>query len=547
MSWDESLFKFFYKRFKPRFLTRKTDHSQESLSPHVVFLEDELRRLSVLASLVFEDSIKITGTENVGGLISKTFYLPFFCDRFKSSKLNSLYYVHRLCLYAPNALSRGNLLKDLYIEWEKTSHSTQEQFWFNGPPPVQSSSDEENFVDQERMNTPLENESRQRAYKSEKMFRPQIMPYVEQEENPSIHIFDHTKTAEEYSSGNRSLDGSDELDTQSEALSEINFGKVILTNKSAETYLEVNNTFFLDNRSNLASDVGSHNKILYHEWDYEKNTYKKSWCTLHEEFFIEKKASSKVPSCLQMRQFFLQIVNEPRLQKNQTNGQDINLNSVVRWFVDRRAGIEMSPRIYEFKKKLNQDASVLLLMDMSQSTDSYVKNERVLDLFKHVVELLADSMESVGMTFMVAGFYSNTRHESHFVSFKKFEDTWRQSYAHFQNAVPTGYSRIGPAIRHSLNILNKRNERKKILFVLSDAKPTDYDAYEGNYGMHDVKKTIEESLAQRIDVHCLAFAKKFSPEHRFMFGLHRIDLIQSRRMLPFQLYQIFKKIFQRKV
>ena len=73
---------------------------------------------------------------------------------------------------------------------------------------------------------------------------------------------------------------------------------------------------------------------------------------------------------------------------------------------------------------------------------------------------------------------------------------------------PTGYTRIGPALRHGIALLERQRAARKLLLVLSDGKPVDYDRYEGRYGIADVRQAIREAHQAHIHSYALAIESR---------------------------------------
>jgi nitric oxide reductase NorD protein len=97
---------------------------------------------------------------------------------------------------------------------------------------------------------------------------------------------------------------------------------------------------------------------------------------------------------------------------------------------------------------------------------------------------------------------------------------------------PAGYTRIGPAVRHSLALMERSGARRRLILLLTDAKPTDYDHYEGRYGIEDVRQALRE--ASEKGVHCLALAvrDRGEPYLTQMFGAAGWSLLPDVRALP---------------
>ncbi|MDB9786534.1 VWA domain-containing protein, partial [Bacteriovoracaceae bacterium] len=112
------------------------------------------------------------------------------------------------------------------------------------------------------------------------------------------------------------------------------------------------------------------------------------------------------------------------------------------------------------------------------------------------------------------------------------------------NIVPTGYTRIGVSLRHSIHLLDKTKVKNKVIILLSDGKPTDYDAYEGKYGIADVRQCVREASAENVKIISLAIdkdAKFYFPQ---LFGTQNYQIISRANELPTQLIKLFSKLLK---
>ena len=134
--------------------------------------------------------------------------------------------------------------------------------------------------------------------------------------------------------------------------------------------------------------------------------------------------------------------------------------------------------------------------------------------------MLVESFEPTSAKLSIGAFYSNTRRDCRFLVAKGFEDSSRLGLQRLHGIAPAGYTRIGPAVRHALEVLDRSGARRRLILLLTDAKPTDYDHYEGHYGVEDVRQALREAGEQ--GVHCLALAVRDKGEAYLtqMFGLH---------------------------
>ncbi len=93
--------------------------------------------------------------------------------------------------------------------------------------------------------------------------------------------------------------------------------------------------------------------------------------------------------------------------------------------------------------------AVLFLLDLSLSTDSYADGNRVLDVVKQAVILFGEVLSEHDIDFAMGGFYSKTRNNCVYQALKDFGEDWTKGKQKIGAVEPQGYTRIGPALRHS--------------------------------------------------------------------------------------------------
>ena len=76
--------------------------------------------------------------------------------------------------------------------------------------------------------------------------------------------------------------------------------------------------------------------------------------------------------------------------------------------------------------------------------------------------------------------------------------------------------------------------------LVSDAKPTDYDRYEGRHGLADVERAVQEARRQGIVVHTLAIDATARAHLPRMFGRGGYDILPRPDLLPRALSALFE-------
>lgn len=375
-----------------------------------------------------------------------------------------------------------------------------------------------------------------------------------------FHHFEKVETAEEYKGVQRDTDGSDQLAEHADALDELNLENVVRSSKAAQSLYktEIDMGFEVTDLKEKDITDSSVECFYYDEWDDKKRAYKKDWCrVLHSkgEAHLTKEDNGKFyDECVKKRHLeikklkkkLIQLASEIRVEKKLFFGRSIDIDNVIRNTCMRKNGNSGDQRYYQETKKRHRDMACLLLVDTSLSSDSWVQNRRILDVSLDALITFGEASQSLGDPIMVAGFNSNTRNDCKFIEWKSFDEPWSKFVSSIDNIKPAGYTRIGPSIRHATKLLTDRKEKHKLLLIFTDGRPTDFDRYEGNYGLGDVRQSVRE--ADRDGVVCFALAldpsaKQFLPR---LFGLGNFQILANLELLPEVLTKLYGKLAQRK-
>jgi nitric oxide reductase NorD protein len=97
---------------------------------------------------------------------------------------------------------------------------------------------------------------------------------------------------------------------------------------------------------------------------------------------------------------------------------------------------------------------------------------------------------------------------------------------------PQHYTRLGAALRHVTADLMQQHAAHRLLLVLSDGKPNDFDHYDGRYGVEDVRQAVTEARLQQIHPFCLTIDRQAPTYLPHMFGAHGYGLLAEPAALP---------------
>jgi hypothetical protein len=329
------------------------------------------------------------------------------------------------------------------------------------------------------------------------------------QEMPS-HIFEKTETADDYRGEQRATDGDDELDDHLTALEELDLNTMYRGGAPADSLYKADIRLALEIPD--VNSVSPHeNAVLYDEWDDRKGRYKKNWVQvypttlpiLHDGYAAEV-ATEKRAQIAQLTRRLKSYRQQLRPQRRQFDGEDVDLEALVQETAAQRAGHGGDTRLYERRARMARSLATTVLLDISLSADSWVDNHRVLDVAREAIVVLGEVTSVLGDDLQILAFGSNTRNLVRIFELKGWSESWASARNRLGSIEPQGYTRIGPALRHATAEVCRRTARKRMVLLLSDGKPTDYDRYEGNYGIRDVRQAVRE--ADRAGVHVFGFA-----------------------------------------
>ncbi len=362
------------------------------------------------------------------------------------------------------------------------------------------------------------------------------------------HQFEKVETAEEFGGNFRDMDGDDDLDDHSNALDEVNMKYTVRVDDTAHSIYQAD---FIENTTVLESaeseSAGYH--VLYNEWNYVNRTYKEDFCKVYpksqlqsDAAYYKKTLNDNRSTLVGLRKMLTTVNNKYQQQKRQTQGEAFDIDAITDLFIDVKSGHTPSEKIYLSKRKKEKDLSILLLLDISLSSDGYAGGNRVIDVEKQVSILFGEILDEFNIDFSIDCFYSKTRNHSTYLSLKGFDEDWHTAKYRVGAIEPSGYTRIGAALRHSGALLDRRDTKNKWVILISDGKPNDYDKYEGKYGINDVKQALRELNERHINSYALAIeaqAKYYLPQ---MFGQNHYQILTTPVELLQSLVNLYEKI-----
>ncbi|MCA8925102.1 MAG: VWA domain-containing protein [Planctomycetes bacterium] len=376
-----------------------------------------------------------------------------------------------------------------------------------------------------------------------------------QHENPVLHLFEKTETAEEYQGTRKQLDGSDDMAEQGEALDELDLRQVIRSNRPTASLYRAD--LVLEHSGGEVEDgTRARRAIYYDEWDERRRAYRPRHCALFSEVPEVGLEPARVAEHVnelrhrlrhqirELRSAFSAISQERALRSRQRDGSDLDLDALVDAHAQRRAGRTPDDRLWIARRRRDHELAVLVLIDVSLSADAWVSGRRVLEVERQAVFTIGEALGAGLVTLEIGAFFSHTRRDCRYVQVKGFKAPWRACLPGLFSLQPQGYTRIGPALRHATRLLQHQKAKRKLLILLSDGKATDLDRYEGRHGTADVRQAVREARSLQITPFALAIeaeAKVYLPQ---LFGRSGFEILTRPEHLPQRLGYALERVLR---
>ena len=287
----------------------------------------------------------------------------------------------------------------------------------------------------------------------------------------------------------------------------------------------------------------------YHEWDYRSKTFRPDWVSLYESLHpsgnaahIDTLLSKHAALAKRLKQIMELLKPQQYVRiRYQEEGSELDLDVALRSLIDFKGGANPDPRINMSHKHDGRDIAVMLLLDLSASLNDVPQGceQSILQLSQEAVALLGITIESLGDSFAIAGFSSNTRHEVRYQHIKGFSEHWGEEVKSRLAAMDAGYStRMGAALRHAAHYLGARKADKKLLLVLTDGEPSDIDVDDQQLLIQDTHKAVTELDQEGIYTYCINLDPNADDYVQDIFG-KQYTVIDRVERLPEKLPLLF--------
>jgi nitric oxide reductase activation protein len=252
----------------------------------------------------------------------------------------------------------------------------------------------------------------------------------------------------------------------------------------------------------------------------------------------------------EVRRHFLRLRPERyRRVHGLEDGEVIDLNAVVDARVQRRAGQPASAKLYATRRREERDVATLFLLDLSASTDETAPDtaDRIIDIAKDSLVIMASALEEIGDLYAIYGFSGQGRDNVEVYPVKAFTERLTPAVqSRIGGLEPRGSTRIGTALRHALTKMANVMAPSRHLVLLSDGFPQDLDYGSDRqshvYGIRDTAVALREVQSAGVRPFCITVDLAGHDYLREMCSPEHYLVIEAVSDLPGELPKIYQRL-----
>ena len=292
-------------------------------------------------------------------------------------------------------------------------------------------------------------------------------------------------------------------------------------------------------------------RLNYPEWDWRAGGYRDPGATVlllpaapgPRQWIDDTLAARRGMLYEIRRRFELLRAQRVRLHR-QLDGDEVDMAAFIESRAALRAGGALDQRLYKSERRSRRDLAVLLLVDVSGSTDGLVgAGQRIIDVEREALLLVCIALEGMRAPYSVQAFSGEGPSGVVVRNIKAFDERYDDTVAQrIAGLEPEHYTRAGAALRHATALLMREPAEHRLLLLLSDGKPNDVDAYEGRYGVEDMRQAVSEARLSGIAPFCLTVDRQAASYLPAVFGPHHYALLSRPERLPLVLLEWLRRL-----
>jgi nitric oxide reductase NorD protein len=302
------------------------------------------------------------------------------------------------------------------------------------------------------------------------------------------------------------------------------------------------------------SDAEKQGALLYDEWDFRISRYLPEWTAVRLRHprggstdAVDRIIRQNSALITRLKQQFEALRPERVRLTRQLDGDDLDLDAIVNAHADRRAGYMQDEKIYSRTLEHERNIALGVLVDLSGSTGAWIdddpRNDQVIEVTRRALVFLCEALTMLDDRYAIYGFTSGTRKRVDIPVIKAFDEQYSQLVkGRIAGLAPGSYTRIGPAVRHVVHVLRQQPARVRLLLLVSDGRPNDFDGYAGRYGIEDTRKALVDARQHGVSTFALTIDAEARDYMPYMFGRSHYVVVEDVRSLAIKLADIYRRL-----
>ncbi len=302
------------------------------------------------------------------------------------------------------------------------------------------------------------------------------------------------------------------------------------------------------------SDAEKAGALLYNEWDYRLNAYQEQWCAVKlrhprggSSEAVDRILRQNAPLITRIKQQFEALRPERIRLTRQFDGDELDLDAIVNAHADRMAGYSPDDKLYSKILERERNIALGVLIDLSGSTGAWIdddpRNDQVIEVTRRAIVILCEALTMLDDRYALFGFTSSTRKRIDLSVIKAFDEQYSQTVkGRIAGMAPGSYTRIGPAVRHVTHALIQQPARVRLLLMISDGRPNDFDGYGGRYGIEDTRRALLDARQKGVATFALTIDAEARDYMPYMFGRNHYVVVEDVRALAIKLADIYRRL-----
>ena len=293
--------------------------------------------------------------------------------------------------------------------------------------------------------------------------------------------------------------------------------------------------------------------FVYPEWDCRTARYETNGAVVREVASVgadaaraERLLADRAALVRRVRRDFERLRPRREILRRQVEGTDVDVDAWVTTASDIAASSPADEWLYLAERRTRRDTAIVLLVDISASTDSWVAGQRrVIDVEREAVLIVSEALAALGDRHAIHAFRGEGSRRVELLPLKRFADPPNASVrARIAALEPDGYTRVGAAVRHATTLLMRERAHHRLLLLLSDGRPNDVDVYEGRYGLEDTRQSFAEARAQEIHPYCVTVDREAPAYASHVFGRRSHAMLRDPERLPLVLLDVLRRFLR---